>query len=1712
MGMTQVRRLAGLVSVSLLMVGLQSPAAAVDRVAWSGSVSLAVAKDTVDVHDPYARVTATISPAVDNRIHLPTRVGIYDSTGARVGWCDGFLSPCSDLKVSKSVPVNGTLTFTAFAAPTTPTSPPVTDVRATSNTVSVTNTGWAGTVTLRVSRDQVDVHNTNATVTATTSVALRPPYKLTIYDADTGRQVGWCEGVSTSSCYDTNKATLSKTISVGEANATRRFVAYVAQDYPSNTLPTNDVRATSNTVSVTNTGWAGKVTLTRSAANPDSYVWFTAETKPALAGPYYLSIYDSSGQLVRRCGPGYPCSGTATTTTMSAAVPKDGVNATRTFVAYVARDFPTSGVPTNDVRAISGYLTTTGDGAIRPGELDGGYNPSEACTTGCAGDPINTATGEFWETTTDLEIPGPSGGLAVRRSFATARTDIDGPFGYGWSWQFGMQLAIANGATGTTLDTASQLRLIQENGSALVFTRGTDGTYSAPPRTFATLSRSADGSFTFTRGKTQIYRFDSTGALTRAEDLNGQGITLDRDTAGRIVTATDERGRALTVSWSSSRVAAVSDSTGRTVAYQYSPAGDLTAVTNVDGTTRAYAYDTKHRVVSMTAPDGGVTTNTYDGASRVIAQTDPLGRVLHLAYGTGQTTITSPTGAVTIERYVDLRLISKTQGAGTAQEATTYFTYSTTNQVESSTDPLGRMTRFTYDAFGNRTSVTDPLGRTSTTTYDAFNNPLVVMNAAGESTTFAYDERGNLLSMTDATGAVTAFTVNQDGTVATATDPLGRVTSYAYDAHGFVSSVTGPDGAVVTTVHDTLGRLTATTDPRGTAPGADGDGFTSTFTYDAAGRRLTVTDPVGAVVASAYDTAGRPVSMTDVAGATTTSEYDLAGQVTAVVDAAGARTTFTYDGAGRVTSMTDPSGATTTTVYDHLGRLTGVTDALGRVSRSEYDAGNRVIATVTPSGARTTYTYDAADQLLTVTDPLGKVTSTTYDLAGRPVTVTDADGRAVTTSYDRAGRPVKVLRADGSALRWEYDATGKITATSDAAGARTTYTYDAAGRRATATDTAGRTTAFGYDTAGLLTTLTQADGAVTTYTHDAAGRRTGTDYSDATPDVSTVYDLAGRPTSVTDGTGTTTYAYDVLGQVVEVANGATSVGYGWDALGRLTELTYPSGQAVQREYDAAGQLTTVTDWADREYTYTYDADGLTEQIAYPNGVTTDLDRDDNGQTLAITLTGNGIDLLELAYGYTDAGLLTDQGTTRSTESRAPPTIPSTSSTYAWDDLARISQITGDHAGTFDFDAAGSVTALADGRTLAYDAGRQLTALVTPPTTPGDTPVTTSYTYDGRGNRASATTDTGPAAGAVAHTYDQANQLASITGVEGTTTTYTYAATGLRATATTGGTTEHYTWDTLAGIPLLLTDHTHAYLYGNGSVPLAQIDLADGTVDYLHTDTLGSVRSTTNAVGAVTSDADYDTYGRPLAVTDAPNWRVTRFGYGGEYADPTGYLYLRARYYDPTTAQFLTRDPLEATTGNPYGYTDGNPLQYTDPLGLDWLQNLSDFSAGFGDTVSFGFSKYARETWFGVSDGTVKFCSTAYTSGKAGGIAADVALALTGLGAVKGGIKGALQISSRSTWAPALPKPTVSAERLKNIVDNLYKGITNPNRVGNGTTMDAVRHELATGATTHGRKHIIKLQDSLNGLEKWLERNLDGAYQDRLVARSLADEIKQLLGG
>jgi RHS repeat-associated protein len=61
-------------------------------------------------------------------------------------------------------------------------------------------------------------------------------------------------------------------------------------------------------------------------------------------------------------------------------------------------------------------------------------------------------------------------------------------------------------------------------------------------------------------------------------------------------------------------------------------------------------------------------------------------------------------------------------------------------------------------------------------------------------------------------------------------------------------------------------------------------------------------------------------------------------------------------------------------------------------------------------------------------------------------------------------------------------------------------------------------------------------------------------------------------------------------------------------------------------------------------------------------------------------------------------------------------------------------------------------------------------------------------------------------------------------------------------------------------------------------------------------------------------------------------------YDAQYTNSdTGLIYMRARVYDPATAQFLSVDPLVGQTHAPYNYAGDNPLNEADPTGLgNWL--------------------------------------------------------------------------------------------------------------------------------------------------------------------------------
>jgi RHS repeat-associated protein len=161
--------------------------------------------------------------------------------------------------------------------------------------------------------------------------------------------------------------------------------------------------------------------------------------------------------------------------------------------------------------------------------------------------------------------------------------------------------------------------------------------------------------------------------------------------------------------------------------------------------------------------------------------------------------------------------------------------------------------------------------------------------------------------------------------------------------------------------------------------------------------------------------------------------------------------------------------------------------------------------------------------------------------------------------------------------------------------------------------------------------------------------------------------------------------------------------------------------------------------------------------------------------------------------------------------------------------------------------------------------------------------------------------------------------------------YTSDGDGLRQSRTVGTATTDFTWDVSGGLPLLLDDGTHGYRYGPSSAPVAQVDDSTGAIQYLHGDLIGSTRLVTDSSGTVVGTTEYDPYGNRVGHTGSAHSAI---GYSGNWTDTaTGLVYLRARDYDPATAQFLTIDPLVDSTRQPYAYVTDNPLNNSDPRGL-----------------------------------------------------------------------------------------------------------------------------------------------------------------------------------
>jgi RHS repeat-associated protein len=944
------------------------------------------------------------------------------------------------------------------------------------------------------------------------------------------------------------------------------------------------------------------------------------------------------------------------------------------------------------------------------------------------------------------------------------------------------------------------------------------------------------------------------------------------------------------------------------------------------------------------------TTDVFSSAGALLSESDRDGYTTTLTYTAGRlSAVTDPAG----------RSIA--------------FTYGTNGLVSSATDPLGRIVRYGYDAPGNLTSVTDASGSVTLYGYDSLHRLATITRPDGGVTTNGFDTANRVKRQTDPLGHVTAFTYGTGTT--TITDPQGNVTVETYRSDLLTTLTKGngtPQQATWTYGYDTAGHRIAVTDPDGVRSTATYDSagnlltssngyYTSVYTHSALNDLISVTDPMQHVTTISRDGRGHPLSVSQVHtedGQVAKTSYvygDPAhpGDVTAVTDPDGKTSTDGYDAAGDLLRSVDPLGHVTTYSYNAIGWRTSQTAPLGNVTGG------------TPAQHTWTTTYDGLGDMLTTTDPLLDRTTNVYDADHNLVKVTDANGHVTKYVYDLADRQTEVDRADGSVQKTSFDGNGQMASQTDGLGHVTSYTYDPLRRLAIMTDPLNRTTTYGYDGDGYMTSVTDPTGRVTHRSYDLAAHQVDqVMYSDGvTPLAKFSYDQDGRRLWMQDGTGTSTYQYDSLGRLIQSANGAgDTVGYGYTLAGRLATISYPTGVATAssggqgfassgtatRGYNDAGQVTSISDWLGNTTRFGYDAEGnLTSEI-FPNGMSTTRSYDNADRlTLSASSSPQGAPLLNLPYSRDGLGQV----------SSANPlgTTPAVTQAYGYDGanhlLTSAIPAPGGLASvpnsTYGYDVANNLTSSTTGgtltTTLAYDVAGELLST-------SNATGSTTYTSDANGNRV---TRKGSQGGLSTYGYDQANRLTSYIGpamnqanaqigsvgaqlgaqLSGSfiQVDYAYNGDGLRMAkqvSTTSVISE--AWDVAEGQPLLIQDGLTNYVTDPSGLPLEQVQ-PNGTVLYYLHDQLGSTRALTDSNGLAVATYAYDPYGNSLGTLPAV---ANPFQFAGQYKDvESGLYYLRARYYDASTAQFLSRDPLSAITRSPYGYVGDNPLNGTDPSGL-----------------------------------------------------------------------------------------------------------------------------------------------------------------------------------
>jgi len=1032
---------------------------------------------------------------------------------------------------------------------------------------------------------------------------------------------------------------------------------------------------------------------------------------------------------------------------------------------------------------------------------------------------------------------------------------------------------------------------------------------------------------------TTFYTHDLFGNLTEIRDARRNSTKMTYDKIGRMLTRNAYQGTSTLLSGES---------------FGYEPGGNVSTHTN---------------------PLGGITTKLYTANGLLKQQNNPDGTVLKWTY------------------LLDGRLSRETLSNGTYIE-TAYddLNRKITKTLKASGGTVLSTTSTSFDRRGNAISRTDAEGFVTTTAYDDLDRaktktgPPAAGSSAQQITTYTYDNGGKLLIEANSLNekSETTFDVMGRPTLIQVKDSANAVvrqTKYTYSADhhsvtttvGSGSDTSGSNVPVIrTTYTDTFGKEVLNVASDGMSLMTRKRVITSV--YDNGGNQLSVQRRGLMVTISLVP----PITLSN---STTTYSYDALGRKTSEVLSDGATTTFSYDAAGNLLSRAMPAGLTWQATYDNASRI-----------KTEKLVG----------AGTTTYAYAASGVnvglLSSVTDPRGIVRTTTYDEFLRPKTV-QSTGPAtdplttLTYTYDRRGLVKQIDQTYANAswlpttsLKRTFDGYGQIADETVSIGGTVArnmkQAWNSGGRRSSLTDVNSTlpspTLAYTHRADGLLTRVTAngqncdfvyADNGLLVSTTTPWMRQT---YTHRRPGV-----LAAQYSYV----GSTVAASEVITWSEDLRPYACSATYFKIGAGNTPPLT---GNSRSRLFNSRGQLTnetlnvTLTTRAGMNFGFT--------PLGLRNSAKIETGAPANWENLATTINSLSQVTAEKTKprAFVAIGLAKGAGSVSFSVDGQPFTAASYQgfqSNGIWS--ASIDVPSGLHSlGVTASHPSRKFTAT---NSASFKVAAQAIA----------------STYDASGNVRTRTLEDGIAQTLTWDSQGRLVKVTQRNGTNnGFDWTAIYDGLGRRlrtieqsilANAASGAAITLDSWFD----PEVEFLETAVSVNGQRSLKVYGPDLNER---YGGLQGIGGLKAVIQEPSGQTRGAINDCHGNIIGTSTGTDvtWSATLLGsYGpvphaqvafltpgtdvaaasawhGKRMDPTGFYYLGARYYDPNGGRFISPDPLgHDSSMSLYDYANGNPAEFVDPdgrFGKGAGQAVEDMVVGTGELIwntggSLGYGAY-----------------------------------------------------------------------------------------------------------------------------------------------------------